>query len=72
MARKGESTTNPSTESVTAPPEVEYMVSAEDHEAIARLAYSYWEARGCPIGSQEDDWYRAENELRRPLAAAAA
>ena len=43
-----------------------------DHEEIARLAYSYWQARGCPIGSPEEDWYRAENELRQPIAAAAA
>ena len=54
-----------------AKPEAEHPVSAQDQEAIARLAYSYWQARGCPIGSPEEDWYRAENELRRPLAAAA-
>jgi Protein of unknown function (DUF2934) len=73
MAKKGEPTTNLNAESVsTPPPEVEYTVLAEDHEAVARLAYSFWEARGCPIGSPEEDWYRAENELRRPLAAAAA
>jgi hypothetical protein len=29
---------------------------------IARLAYSYWEARGGG-GSAEEDWYRAEQEL---------
>jgi hypothetical protein len=31
-------------------------------EAIARLAHSYWEARGCQGGSAEEDWYRAEKE----------
>ena len=31
-------------------------------EEIARLAYSYWEARGCQGGSPEEDWYRAERE----------
>jgi hypothetical protein len=31
-------------------------------EEIARLAYSYWEARGGG-GSPEDDWFRAEREL---------
>lgn len=31
---------------------------------IARLAYSYWEARGCQGGSPADDWFRAERELR--------
>jgi len=46
--------------------EAEFPVFAEVHEAIARLAYSYWQDRGCPIGSPDEDWYRAENELRRP------
>jgi len=31
-------------------------------EEIARLAHSYWEARGCQGGSPEEDWYRAERE----------
>ena len=35
------------------------------HEAIARLAYSYWEARGHRHGSSHEDWYRAEQELLR-------
>jgi hypothetical protein len=35
-----------------------------DHAEIARLAYSYWEARGCQGGSPEEDWHRAEQELR--------
>jgi hypothetical protein len=35
-----------------------------DFEIIARLAYSYWEARGCESGSPEEDWFRAERELR--------
>lgn len=33
-------------------------------EEIARLAYSYWEARGCQDGSADEDWFRAEKELR--------
>lgn len=33
-------------------------------EDIAILAYSYWEARGCLGGSPEEDWLRAEQELR--------
>jgi len=35
-----------------------------DREAIARLAYSYWAARGYTGGSAEEDWLRAENDLR--------
>lgn len=38
--------------------------SKPDREEIARLAYSYWEARGCQDGSAEEDWIRAEQELR--------
>ena len=64
--------TNPGTESVNTTQEREYPVSAVDHEELARLAYSYWQDRGCPIGSPEEDWYRAENELRKPIAATAA
>jgi hypothetical protein len=33
-------------------------------DAVARLAFSYWEARGCQGGSPEADWLRAEQELR--------
>jgi hypothetical protein len=39
------------------------------HEEIARLAYSLWEARGCPLGNSEEDWLRAEQELRRRTPA---
>ena len=35
----------------------------EDVET-ARLAYSYWEARGGTSGSAEEDWERAEQELK--------
>jgi hypothetical protein len=31
---------------------------------IAQLAYSYWQARGCRGGSEWDDWFRAERELK--------
>ena len=33
-------------------------------EDIARLAYSYWEGRGCQGGSAEEDWLRAEVAIR--------
>ena len=38
-----------------------------DRDAIARLAYSYWEARGFVGGSPEEDWLRAEREIRETL-----
>ena len=43
-----------------------------DHETIANLAYFYWEKRGCPTDSPDEDWFRAEAELRNRLAAAAS
>ena len=40
-------------------------IAAEpSREEVAKLAYSYWEARGCQGGSEEEDWLRAEIELR--------
>lgn len=36
-------------------------------EEIAQMAYSYWEARGYQGGSSEEDWLRAEQELRAGL-----
>jgi len=33
------------------------------HEAIARLAYANWEARGRPHGSADEDWLLAERQL---------
>jgi hypothetical protein len=33
-------------------------------EDIAKLAYSLWQARGSSDGSPEDDWLRAEQELK--------
>lgn len=36
---------------------------APAHEEIAQLAYRYWEARGRPLGSPEEDWFRAEQEV---------
>jgi hypothetical protein len=34
------------------------------HEQITALAYALWRERGCPEGSPEEDWFRAEKELR--------
>jgi hypothetical protein len=34
--------------------------SAED---IPVLAYKLWQARGCPEGSPQEDWFRAVEEL---------
>ena len=34
------------------------------HEAIEAMAYQLWLLRGSPIGSDQEDWYRAEAELK--------
>ena len=44
---------------------------APTHEEIAQLAYLYWESRGGETGSPDEDWLRAEQELRsRPAVIA--
>ena len=45
--------------------ETDDQVSAPTEPRIAELAYSYWEARGFQGGSPWDDWFRAEEELKR-------
>lgn len=33
------------------------------HELTEKVAYRYWQRRGCPIGSPEIDWAAAEKAL---------
>lgn len=65
----------PAGTSVAAPQEVSAAAVPvpyePSHEEIATLAYLYWEARGCQGGSPDEDWTRAENELRSRNASAA-
>ena len=42
-------------------------VTSED---IARLAYAFWVDRGCTGSSPEEDWFRAEGELKSRVTAA--
>lgn len=42
-----------------------------DPREIEERAYQSWIERGCPMGSPEEDWYRAERELIARFAAAA-
>lgn len=34
------------------------------HEQVAELAHRFWAERGRKHGHHEEDWYRAEQELR--------
>ena len=42
-----------------------------DQEAIAIRAYQLWVERGSPIGSDQEDWFRAEEELKGQAVRAA-
>ena len=42
----------------------EHGVAIFGHEDIAELAYAQWQARGCPVGSPEEDWFQAAHDLR--------
>ncbi len=45
------------------------MASPENpQEAIAKIAYSYWESRGYQGGAALEDWVRAEREYRQRAA----
>ena len=39
-------------------------LAAFGHDDIAVRAYELWQARGCPNGSPEEDWFGAAEELR--------
>jgi hypothetical protein len=45
-------------------PTVGHGISAFGHDDIAALAREFWQARGCPEGSPQEDWFRAVEELR--------
>ena len=34
---------------------------------IEKLAYQFWEERGRPFGSPDEDWFQAEREFQREL-----
>jgi hypothetical protein len=40
------------------------------HDRIAMLAYEKWMKRGCPHGSDQQDWLEAEAELRAEIQRA--
>ena len=36
---------------------------SEEREQITVLAYALWQARGCPEGTPDEDWFRAQREI---------
>src|SRR5215813_4287598 len=76
-------TERPRAQRTTPPTEVPVAVHADvpqaaaaaaqpSHAEIATLAYSYWANRGYTGGSAEEDWLRAEEELRGSISSAIA
>ncbi|MBX9681792.1 MAG: DUF2934 domain-containing protein [Gemmataceae bacterium] len=50
---------------VASPPAVPQAIDGTAlQDRIARLAYDKWCERGCPHGSDMEDWLAAERELR--------
>jgi hypothetical protein len=50
-------------------PTVGHGIAAFGHSDIAALAYELWQARGCPDGSPEEDWFQAAAQLRSRAGA---
>lgn len=51
-------------------PEHHPLVSdGPDIEAIQMRAYELWCERGCPEGSADEDWHRAERQVRAKLGS---
>lgn len=67
-AKKQESTSLELPVAVVAPVATPYEPS---HDEVAKLAYSYYVARGYQPGDQQSDWFRAVEELKTRHAAAA-
>jgi hypothetical protein len=57
---------NPTQEVVTpdSSEAAELASNQDEREEITRLAFQFWTERGCPIGTPEEDWLRAEAEVR--------
>jgi hypothetical protein len=41
-----------------------HTIDASEHAIIAARAHQLWQARGCPQGSSDEDWFRAVEDLR--------
>lgn len=73
MAARSKHSVPPAEVPASSPNETPVPTAASvDRGEIARLAYAYWEARGYQGGSSEEDWLRAEHELKARVMAATA
>ena len=60
------------TELPSAHEDVQSMPEEGIQQELRLRAHQLWIARGCPLGSPEEDWLRAERELRREAEATTA
>jgi len=59
-------TVMPDTSTVSESMKTAATVSPTESE-IATLAYQLWQDNGCPVGSDQEDWFRAERMLKNVL-----
>ena len=57
-----ESSTSKVSRPMAAPPTDAVALSSRE---VEDLAYELWQQRGCPEGSPEEDWFAAEQTLRK-------
>jgi hypothetical protein len=53
------------------PKDVTTIQAGTTSNDTALRAYSLWEQRGSPLGSPDEDWFRAEQEIRSEKAPSA-
>jgi hypothetical protein len=53
---------------VISDPDVQTDAPEIEENAISARAYELWQERGCPDGSDREDWIRAEQELKERRA----
>ena len=46
-----------------------HVAMATTSEQIAKMAYFFWQERGCPVSTGVEDWLRAERELLQTQTA---
>lgn len=49
---------------VVASPTMEESTATDQNQKIETLAYQLWLERGCPNGSDQEDWFRAETMMK--------
>ena len=67
MAKRKRLPGNQAQEVVVESPQVQPASDRPEAEEVALLTHQHWLERGSPIGTPEEDWFRAEEEFRLRL-----